>query len=460
MKKLIFLLILLLTFSYKNLSASEEDIFEWGDFHVIVEYEENLQEVLERIKKGIRLKDGYDDPNFYVENNNVNYTTQSSINTSVLKTYRLDHRACSLKYNKKQVRFYYLHVIDDIPPEIVSSTSFIMAYGSNKPDFLQGIKVRDNESKREEITIIVDDTNVEYQKIGIYPLVYTVIDKSGNSLLHVEYLEIIDVIKPTITKISDLILQVGEQFKLEDYFLIEDNYDTNLNIFYNFTGNLNELGTVTLDISVKDQSGNEEKFNGEIEIKDNIPPTINLKNSVITLNISEKIDLLNLVEVFDNYDELTKEDLIITENIDYDLIGIYDVEYKVKDSSNNETIENLSLIIKDLTPPNIYVEDLKVEKDSFLDFLMYAKVDDNYSSLNNISLKIVYNDVDFTKPGTYYVTYQAVDECGNHKLETITVTVLGATNNQKFFYFLLTGGIVLLITITVVFIIKKNKKTY
>ena len=41
------------------------------------------------------------------------------------------------------------------------------------------------------------------------------------------------------------------------------------------------------------------------------------------------------------------------------------MEYKVKDSSNNETIENLTLIIKDLTPPNIYVEDLKVEKDSF-----------------------------------------------------------------------------------------------
>lgn len=460
MKKLLLLLILFLSFNKTTLQANEEDIFEWGDFHIVVEYEEDLQEVLERIKSKIKLKAGYDDPGFYVENNNVNYTTQSSINTSVLKTYRLDHRACSLKYNKKQVRSYYLHVVDSVAPEVISSTGFIMSYGSSKPDLLHGIKVRDNETKPEDITIIVDDTNVEYEKTGIYPIVYTIIDNSGNTLLHVEHLEIVDLIKPTIIKISELILQVGEEFKLEDYFLIEDNYDNDLIIFYDIKGNLKELGIVNLDLSVKDQSGNEETFQGKMEIKDNIPPTIILKNKTITLNIFEEIDLLELAEVYDNYDELTTKDLIITENINYELIGVYNVEYRAKDNSNNETKENLTLIIKDLEPPNIYVEDLIIEKDSFLDFLMYVEVDDNYSSPNNINLQVVYNNVDFSKPGTYYVTYQAVDEGGNHNLETITVTVLGVTNNQKIFYILLASGIVFLITITIVFITKKKKKTY
>lgn len=460
MKRFLFLLTIFISFTNVSSLASKEDIFQWSDFDVVVLHGEDLQVVLSQIKSGIKLKEGYDDPSFFVENNNVNYTTQSSINTTYLKSYRLDHRAVSPKYKKSEIRSYYLHVVDNVPPQIISSNSFLMSYGSSAPDLLQGIMVKDNVTPAEEITIIIDDTNVQYDEIGTYPIIYTFIDCSGNSSLHVEHIKIVDLIKPTISKTADLIFQIGNEFHLEDYFLIEDNYDTDLIISYNFEGNIDELGIVILNIVAEDQSGNKEKFNGKLKIVDYIPPTITLKNKTITINVFEELDLLSLVEVDDNYDELSLEDLIITENINFDIVDVYIVIYEIKDNSGNKAKEELKVFVKDLTPPEIYVEDLTIKQNESLDFLMHVKVDDNYSSPNNISLKIVYNNVDFNRPGKYNVTFEAIDESGNHNHKTITVRIQGTTNEQRIFYFLLIGGSILLIAITIVYITKKKKKTY
>ena len=44
--------------------ATDEDIFVWGEFNVKVELGEDIQVVLARVKSNIKLKEGYEDPDF------------------------------------------------------------------------------------------------------------------------------------------------------------------------------------------------------------------------------------------------------------------------------------------------------------------------------------------------------------------------------------------------------------
>lgn len=460
MKKILFVFILFFCFNAFDVKAEETDIFSWGEFDVLVELGEDLQIVLTKIKSKIRLKDGYVDPGFYVKNNNVNYTTQSTINTNYKSVYRLDHEAVSPKYNKKEIRSYYLHVVDTTPPKVLSSNSFKIAYGQTEVDYLKGLVVIDNYTKPEDLEIRIDTSHVDYEKIGVYEILYIINDCSGNKLFYTESLEIVDLIKPTITKIEDLNFQVGSDFVWDDYFEITDNYDPNPRIKHEIIGDINILGTKEIIITATDQSGNQTIYTDLLEVVDTIAPLICLKQDKIEINIGDEIDFLQLVEVSDNYDDVTLDDLIITSNVNYDAVGSYDVIYELTDSSNNKTKETLIVLIRDLIPPVIEANDLEIKKGDVKNFLMFAKVTDNLSEPNKISLNVIYNDVDFDKPGTYHVTYEAIDECGNHAYKTIKVTVLGSTNEQKTFYFLLALGAIALITASVIIVIKKRKKLY
>lgn len=460
MKKVLFVFMLLFYFNGFVFNAEEREIFSWGEFNIKVELGEDLQIVLRKIKTEIKLKEGYTDPEFYVLNNYVNYTTQSTINTNCINVYRLDHKAVSPKYNKSEIRSYYLHIVDTTPPEILSSTSFKISYGQSETDYLKGLVVTDNYTKKEDIEIIVDTSNINYQKIGIYEILYIISDCSGNKLFHTEKLEIVDLIKPTITKIKDLVYQVASDFSLDDYFEITDNYDSNPVIKFEIIGDKNTLGTKEIIITATDQSGNKTIFKDMLEIVDTISPLICLEKQIVEVNIGEEIDLFDLVLVSDNYDEVTDFDLIITSNINFDLVGSYEVIYELTDSSNNKTTEHLTVLVRDLIPPVIHADDLTIKKGETKNFLLYAKVTDNLSDRSKISLNVIYNDVDFNKPGIYHVTFEAVDEYGNHADKTIKVTILGSTNEQKIFYFLLIGGAATFIVGSIIIVIKKRKKLY
>lgn len=458
MRKLLLICLIFLSFNSFTIKADSEDIISWGDFNVKVKLNQDLQEVLSFIKSNIKLKEGYYDPEFYIENNYVNYTTQSAINTNHLKTYRLDHRAVSPKYRISAARSYYLHVVDITPPEVISMTGFKIAIGGEKPDYLQGLVVIDNYTNKEDINIKVDESNIDYSKIGTYEILYTISDCSGNTLFYKEYLEIVDLIKPTISKTKDLILQVGTDFDLDDYFQIKDNYDVNPSINVTIAGDINTIGEKEIMIKVTDQSGNVSEYRDVLKVVDKIAPKISLKEDTITVNLNEEIDLLSLIDFSDNYDDVSLLDIVISSNIDYSVVDSYEVLYELTDSSNNKETVVLTVLVRDLTHPVIEVDDMNIPRGKTIDFLMYAKATDNYSEPHNISLDIIYNNVLFDTPGTYFVTFRAIDEHGNHTDKTISVTVAGKETGEIIFYFLLSISIVGVGVIVVIFINEKRKK--
>ena len=99
---------------------------------------------------------------------------------------------------------------------------------------------------------------MNYSKVGVYTVIFTLADLSGNEFIHQEAVNIIDLIPPTI-KFTDLnTFTIGYTFKVENYVTTSDNHDAVIDIKYEIVeGSLEEEGAVTLLVTATDLSGNE-----------------------------------------------------------------------------------------------------------------------------------------------------------------------------------------------------------
>lgn len=461
MKKILLFMVLFIGILQVESVYAEQSIFIWEITEIEIEHGGDLGEALEIIKRGIKLKEGYEDPGFLIENDRINYTFQSVINTNIIKTYRLDHRVSSPLYRKKEIKSIFIHVVDNLPPKVISSQAITIPVKGAKPNYLLNIKYKDNVTKIDEIVVEVNDSHVDYNRIGSYEVIYTLIDEFGNSTIHLENVEIVDLIKPTITTTKELKHQVGTTFEIKDFFLIEDNYDDQVLIEYNFTGNIAEIGKVSISITATDSSGNKATKQADIDVVDEIPPEITLIQDRLTIDVETKeLDLSEFVEVSDNYDDLTKDNLIVQNNIEFGTVGVYEVIFTIEDSSKNQATATLIIYVKDETPPTIYAEDLSLPQNSDYDLLENVYATDNYTKDNEIEIRLSQTDLNIEKPGKYYATYEAVDGSGNHAYETIMIEVEGKANKQFLFYGMIGLGALTSLGIVIFIFIKKRKNAF
>lgn len=118
------------------------------------------------------------------------------------------------------------------------------------------------------------------------------------------------------------------------------NKDLSSNIKINGKVNTNKLGTYKITYSIKvngiGKSIYKEKVR-KVEVIDDEKPIINLNgDNKITLNIGEEYKELGY-NAIDNYDGDITDKVIITNNINKDKEGEYEILYKVSDSSSNST---------------------------------------------------------------------------------------------------------------------------
>ena len=106
---------------------------------------------------------------------------------------------------------------------------------------------------------------------------------------------------------------------------------------------------VTLDINF-DNKKYSKTF--KVNVIDKESPTINLKEKVVIINTNEKFEAKNYIDsVHDNYDNLEIDNIDIDNQVDISKIGEYEVIYKILDSSKNEGISKLKVIVKDKKTP-------------------------------------------------------------------------------------------------------------
>ena len=111
------------------------------------------------------LNSPYVDDSMYYEKNGVNYTFQSTIQTNVVKTYRLDYKVYSPKYNVQSIQSITFKVVDLVPPVFTKLPILEVPVFSKNVDYTQGIRYSDNYSPISKVTLKVDSNAVNLNQV-------------------------------------------------------------------------------------------------------------------------------------------------------------------------------------------------------------------------------------------------------------------------------------------------------
>ena len=212
---------------------------------------------------------------------------------------------------------------------------------------LQAIEVSDNYNLKNELNATFVG-QVNENLLGTYFVVYDLKDQSNNSANQVRLqVNVTDKINPTITVgTNPLFVEVNEAFAEND-IIVGDNYWPVSTLFRSQVSNvrIDSLGTYEIVYTVTDGSGNSATITRTVIVRDTKAPTIKLIGSS-TVNLERfKVYQDAGVLLFDNYysDAKMRPYLTITSNLpvnnngEYfaDIEGLYVVQYKVRDLSNN-----------------------------------------------------------------------------------------------------------------------------
>ena len=127
----------------------------------------------------------------------------------------------------------------------------------------------------------------------------------------------------------------------------ESCFYNNDELEYSIT-NIEELGKMEVLVQVT-YEGVTYEHTYNLNVIDTIAPTITLSAPEIEIASDSKFDATSyIIEVSDNYDELTIDNVEIENNVDTEKLGDYEVIYTLTDSNNNTSSVTLIVHVVDL----------------------------------------------------------------------------------------------------------------
>lgn len=209
--------------------------------------------------------------------------------------------------------------------------------------------------KDEKTIPVTTEGTVDTQKLGEYEIVY----RAQHFLWKKEVKQVVKVQDTTppvisLTKKDGYYVLPGGEYE-EEGFVATDSYD----------GDLTKQVVVTQEndtivYTVKDQSGNEAKVTRNIPYDDPIAPEITLQgSSVITITKGTKFSDPGC-KASDNVDGDLTERIQTTGNVDTGKPGTYTIQYEVKDSFDNVSKVERTVIVKDVQSQETVIPSGKV----------------------------------------------------------------------------------------------------
>ncbi len=170
----------------------------------------------------------------------------------------------------------------------------------------------------------------------------------------------------------------------------------------------------------------------DILIKDHTPPEIISDCDTIKLSIKDdRKELLRGLTATDDRDgDLTSEILIGTHS-KFISEGIFKITYLVFDSSNNVSEYTRRVEYTDYKKPVFSLtQPLMFKTGETISMFPFIKVTDCLDGDITSKAKIVVNDVDSTKVGTYYVTFQVANSYADVITQQIPVNIVNDSKDS------------------------------
>jgi len=249
--------------------------------------------------------------------------------------------------NKNQTTLFLKILVVDTTAPVVKQLEEIKIVDFKKTELNKYFHLSDNYDNKIEITI--DDSLVDYNKVGTYPIIVKAVDLSGNEGIFETNVLVIDNGTPNIILTTDLVYVdvFGDTLVLRNYIKeITDNYDiiaiSEVDIKSDI--NYNTIGRYTVTYSVKDSSELIGQSQLTVIVQDRIKPVIIASNSEIKHKKGKTFNIREYLRATDNYDgDITGNIKLAAGAFDVNTAGTYELLYTVTDASGNtgEVLVNL-----------------------------------------------------------------------------------------------------------------------
>ena len=264
-----------------------------------------------------------------------------TVNTNLLGTYTLTYRVNDVAGNKA-VATRAVIVRDSQKPVIVNTD----ADASNEVKvqivsiFVDRTKVSDNYSNPTLMVTAGSSGAVDPRFKGTYPMIYDATDASGNKADTKTYTYIVDdYVGPTITlNTLDTVIWTVNKAYTPVQASTSDNYYNNSQVSLTRTSTVNpfKLGLYYDEFTATDGSGNITVRRRWVRVVDNDAPIIN--GASMNVGLYSNIDASEGLTISDNYDApalLRPRLIVISNNLNTYVEGLYSVTFRVSDLSGN-----------------------------------------------------------------------------------------------------------------------------
>ena len=288
--------------------------------------------------------------------------------------------------------------------------------------------------------IVSSTNNVDTSKVGSYGITYTATDVNGNNAIPVtRIVQVRDTQKPVVTfpiNTDTIYAEIGSTYS-DPGAMVNDNYYTGLTA--NWTGTVNTFipGTYYYTFTATDGSGNVSLPKIRVIIvRDGTAPDLILASPADPDTLVIEVKRYTTVPepgytTVDNYYPKSQITVSKSGSVDLNKIGVYVVTYVATDPDGNSSLPKRRIYkLVDTTKPIITLNGSNTINicrwRAYTD--LGATVSDNYWTGLQIVTK---SNLDMNLPGTYIITFDAVDSSGNVAVtEQRVVTVLDYTSSS------------------------------
>ena len=242
-----------------------------------------------------------------------------------------------------------------------------------------------------------------------------------------------DETPPTLSGYENITYIIGDTLPdLEEGLTVLDNVDGDLlssievdSSAVNFT----TPGVYTVTISVTDKAGNLGTATFTVTVvADTVGPVINGTQNYVLEQGSVAPNYLQGVTAIDNFDgDLTSAIVVDSSEVDYDVVGTYEVTYTVIDLQNNQTVKTVFVNItldSELPVINGATNQTLEQGSTPPNFLQGVTATDNFDGNLTTQIVVDSSEVNYDVVGEYSVYYTVSDTAGNEVEVEITVTIV------------------------------------
>ncbi|EUJ35704.1 putative peptidoglycan linked protein [Listeria weihenstephanensis FSL R9-0317] len=352
--------------------------------------------------------------------------TANDVDTSKVGTYHVTYSVTDSDNNTTTKTITVTVTSNDAP--VIHATDKTMKKGMSFDPYA-GVTATDTEDGDISIKVSITATDVDMNRVGTYHITYSVTDSDKNTTTKTITVTVTSNDAPVI-QASDITMRVNKPFNVKEAVVVTDTEDGNITNKLEIVANdvnIAKAGVYHVTYRATDSDGNTTTKTITVTVLTDDAPI--LTTSDIYLKIGDVFNPMDGITANDTEDgNLTSKIKVDSNDVDMSKAGMYTVVYSVTDSDNNTTKITRHVYVRTNDAPVIHANDLTFKAGAVFDVKAGITASDTEDGDITNEIKIIADDVDATKAGTYHVTYSVTDSDDNTTTKTIIVTVL---TNEK-----------------------------